>query len=140
MFHAHLSHAGKEMKRLLCAADAMWRAFDEGLLTGKGLDTPEGRRGALLLTLAGLLEFPADQNFVDGLWSMALDALRLPPISRTLVRNCINDADHDASNYYGSKRGLGQLMGDLERSDPLALEQLKSDDPKIGRAREIVVP
>jgi hypothetical protein len=137
MFHAWLSHAGKEMKRLLCAADAMWRAFDAGLLNGKGLDTPEGRRGALLLTLAGLLEFPADQNFIDGLWSMALDALRLPPISRTLVRNCINEEDHDASNYYGSKRGLRQLLGDLGKSDPLALEQLKSDDPKIGRAREI---
>ena len=41
----------------------------------------------LVLTLAGLLEFPADQNFIDGLWSLALRMLNLPPISRSLVRS-----------------------------------------------------
>jgi len=137
MLHAHLSHAGKEMKRLLCAADAMWRAFDTGLLDGPPMHTPAGKRGAILLTLAGLLEFPADQNFVDGLWAMALEALRFPPISRSLVRGCINDADHEASNYYGSRRGLGQLLEDLAKSDPLALSVLEGDDPKVGRAKEI---
>ncbi|MRG92111.1 hypothetical protein [Polyangium spumosum] len=137
MLHAHLSHAGKEMKRLLCAADAMWRAFDTGLLDGPPMHTPEGKRGAVLLTLAGLLEFPADQNFVDGLWAMALEALRFPPISRSLVRACITEADHQASNYYGSKRGLAQLLVDLGKSDPLALSALESEDPKVGRAKEI---
>ncbi|TKD09409.1 hypothetical protein [Polyangium fumosum] len=137
MMHAHLSHAGKEIKRLLCAADAMWRAFDTGLLDGPPMHTPAGKRAAVLLMLAGLLEFPADQNFVDGLWSMALEALRFPSISRSLVRGCITDADHDASNYYGSRRGLVQLLEDLGRSDPLAHAVLASEDPKVGRAKEI---
>ncbi|MDC3954052.1 hypothetical protein [Polyangium jinanense] len=137
MMHAHLSHAGKELKRLLCAADAMWRAFDTGLLDGPPMHTPAGKRGAILLTLAGLLEFPADQNFVDGLWSMALEALRFPPISRSVVRGCITEADHEASNYYGSRRGLVQLLEELGKSDPLALSVLESEDPKVGRAKEI---
>ncbi len=137
MMHAHLSHAGKEMKRLLCAADAMWRAFDTGLLDGPPMHTLAGKRGAVLLTLAGLLEFPADQNFVDGLWAMALEALRFPPISRSVVRGCITEADHGASNYYGSRRGLGQLFTDLGTSDPLALAMLESEDLKVGRAKEI---
>ncbi|MDI1448472.1 hypothetical protein [Polyangium sp. 6x1] len=137
MMHAHLSHAGKELKRLLCAADALWRAFDTGLLDGPPMHTLAGKRGAVLLTLAGLLEFPADQNFVDGLWAMALEALRFPSISRTLVRGCITDADHDASNYYGSRRGLVQLLEDLGKSDPLAFSMLASEDPKVGRAKEI---
>ena len=46
----------------------------------------------LLLTLAGLLEFPADQNFLDGLWAMALKALRLPDISRSARARCITTA------------------------------------------------
>jgi len=138
LLHAYLSHAGKEMKRLLCAADAMWRAFDTGLLSGATFDKPEGKRGALLLTLAGLLEFPADQNFVDGLWAMALEVLRFPPISRSLVRGCITEEDHQASNYYGSIRGIGQLLATLAKSEPLVLEWLKSDDPKVGRAKEMV--
>jgi len=138
MMHAHLSHAGKEMKRLLCAADAMWRAFDTGLLSGPPMDTLEAKRAAVLLTLAGLLEFPADQNFVDGLWAMALDALCFPSISRSLVRACITEEDHQASNYYGSRRGLGQLVASLGKSDPLALDVLRSEDPTIGRAKAIV--
>lgn len=137
MFHAHLSHAGKEYKRLLCAADAMWRAFDMGLLPDPALDSVAAKRSAVLLMLAGLLEFPADQNFIDGLWTSALEILRFPVISRSLVRACITEADHDASNYYGSRRGIGQLLDDLAKSDPLARERLASDDPSIGRAKEI---
>lgn len=138
MFHAWLAHAGKEMKRLLCAADAMWRAFDTGLLAGETFDTPAKKRGAILLTLAGLLEFPADQNFVDGLWAMALEALRFPSISRSLVRGCITEEDHQASNYYGSVRGIGQLIDDLRKSDPLALDTLEtSESSKVGRAKEL---
>ncbi len=141
MFHSHLSHAAPELKRLLCAAEAMRRALDLGVLPQEGpLATPLAQRGALLLLLAGLLEFPADQNFIDGLWSMALKLLNLPSISRSLVRGCITDADHGASNYYGSRRGLLQLLGDdrtegaLKKSDPLAFARLKSDDPTVGRA------
>lgn len=145
LFNSHLSHAAKELKRLLCAADALWRAFDLGYMPKEGLTkTPVGQRAALLLTLAGLLEFPADQNFVDGLWSMALETLNLPEISRSVVRGCITDDDHDASNYYGSKRGITQLIGTssspggaVAKADPLAFERLSSDDPAVGRAREI---
>jgi hypothetical protein len=137
MFHAHLSHAGKEFKRLLCAADAMWRAFDMAILPDPTFETLAHKRAGVLLMLAGLLEFPADQNFIDGLWTMALEVLRFPVISRSLVRACITDADHDASNYYGSRRGVGQLLDDLAKADPLARERLASDDPSIGRAKEI---
>jgi len=137
MFHAYLSHAGKEYKRLLCAADAMWRAFDIGLLPDSCYETIAHKRAGVLLMLAGLLEFPADQNFIDGLWTMALEVLRFPVISRSLVRACITEADHDASNYYGSRRGIGQLLEDLAKADPLARERLSSDDPTIGRAKEI---
>lgn len=146
MIHSHLSHAAKELKRLLAAADAMNRAFDLGYLPKEGLmATPLGRRGALLLTLAGLLEYPADQNHIDGLWAMALKQLRLPDISRSVVRGCITDADHDASNYYGSRRGIRQLVGDgtstgdLGKADPAAHEHLKDPDPSIGRARPLAV-
>lgn len=138
MFHACLSHAGKEFKRLLCAADAMWRAFDMGLLPDPSFETIAHKRAAVLLMLAGLLEFPADQNFIDGLWTMALEVLRFPAISRTLVRACITEADHDASNYYGSRRGLEQLLDELAKADPLARERLSSDEASIGRAKEIL--
>src|SRR5262249_48783262 len=103
MFHSYLAHSAWELKRLISAADAQRRAFDLGLLPATGLlATGLGQRGALLLTLAGLLEFPADQNFIDGLWNLGLRMLNLPPISRSLVRGCITQQDHDASNYYGS--------------------------------------
>jgi hypothetical protein len=145
LFNSHLSHAAKELKRLLCAADALWRAFDLGYMPKEGVTkSPAGQRAALLLTLAGLLEFPADQNFVDGLWSMALEALNLPEISRSVVRSCITDEDHDNSNYYGSKRGITQLVGPasapggaVAKADPVVFERLASDDPAVGRAREI---
>lgn len=141
MFHSHLSHAGKELKRLMCAAEAFWRAIDLGHLPKRGvLATPLGQRSALLLTLSGLLEFPADQNYIDGLWAMALSALNFPEISRSTIRACITEEDHDASNYYGSVRGVRQLMGRpgapgaLESADALMYERLKSEDVQIGRA------
>ena len=147
MFHAWLSHAPEELKRLLVAAEAMNRAFDLKLLPSQGrLGTPQARRGALLLTMAGLLEFPADQNRLDGLWATALRMLNLPDISRTLVRRCITTADHDASNYYGSVRGLAQLVGagadqgELGKADPLAWSRLASADPSIGRAAALTIP
>jgi hypothetical protein len=147
MFHGFLSHAADELKRLLCAAEAMWRALDIGLLPSRGLlATPLGQRGAVLLMLAGLLEFPADQNFIDGIWGMALKMLNLPELSRTVVRACITDADHDASNYYGSVRGLKQLLGEkldggaLRKADPAAFERLASADPQVGRAAELTLP
>ena len=140
MLHSYLSHSGKELKRLLVAADALWRAFDLGYMPSEGpVETVGGKRAMLLLTLAGLLDFPADQNFVDGLWAMALKALRLPEISRSLVRGCITSADHDSDNYYGSRRGIGQLLSTLERSDSLAHAKLVSDDPSVGRAAELVI-
>jgi hypothetical protein len=135
MMHAHLSHAGKELKRLLVAADALWRAIDLGYLPAEGdLGSPAGQRGMLLLTLAGLLEFPADQNLLDGLWAMALGALRMPEISRSLVRGSITEEDHDADSYYGSRRGLRQLLETLKKGDALAYEKLSSADPSVGRA------
>ncbi|MFO0573752.1 MAG: hypothetical protein U1A78_07140 [Polyangia bacterium] len=147
MFHSFLGHAPWELKRLLCAAEALRRALDLGLLPAAGpLATRLGQRGALLLLLAGLLEFPADQNFIDGLWSTALKLLNLPPISRTLVRGCINQADHDASNYYGSVRGLRQLLGDdkadgaLKKSDPVAFAKLQDEDDRIGRPQPLELP
>lgn len=140
MFHAYLSHSGKELKRLLVAADALARALDLGHLPAKGrLAEPLGQRAMLLLTLAGLLDYPADQNFLDGLWAMALRALRLPEISRSLVRGCITSEDHDASSYYGSKRGIGQLIEALKKSDSLAYARLCDPDPTIGRAAELDV-
>jgi hypothetical protein len=138
MLHSWLAHSGKEMKRLLVAADALWRAIDLGYLAADGdLATPLGQRSMLLLTLAGLLEFPADQNFLDGLWSMALKELRFPEVSRSLVRGCITSEDHDASNYYGSRRGLRQLMGALQNSDPVVYAKMKSDSLEVGRAAPI---
>ena len=109
--------------------------------------TPLGRRAALLLTLAGLLEYPADQNAIDGLWAMALKALNFPDISRSVVRGCITQEDHDASNYYGSRRGIRQLIGkgeadttgDLARADPAAFARLSDPDPTIGRALPLAV-
>jgi hypothetical protein len=140
MFHAYLCHAGKELKRLLVAADALWRAADLGHFDGRReLETGFGRRGMLLLTLAGLLEFPADQNYVDGLWSMALKALRLPPLSRSLVRAATTDADHAANNYYGSKRGLTHLRELLQESEPLAYQKLARGGVEVGRAAELDV-
>ena len=112
----------------------------------RSLATPLAQRGALLLTLAGLLEFPADQNFIDGLWSMALQMLNLPSISRSVVRSCITDADHHASNYYGSRRGIVQLIGDtkvesaLKKADPVAYARLASDDASVGRALPLQLP
>jgi hypothetical protein len=138
LFHSWLSHAAKELKRLLCATDAMRRAFDLGYLAPTDLlSTVRGQRCAMLLTMAGLLEFPADQNFIDGLWNMALKALRLPEVSRSVVRACITEEDHDLSNYYGSRRGLRQLLTTLEKSDPVLYEQLGSDDPRVGRLAEL---
>lgn len=140
MMHAYLGHAGKELKRLLVAADALWRAIDLGYMPAEGpIATPIGQRAMLLLTLAGLLEFPADQNFIDGLWAMALKALRLPEISRSLVRGCITQQDHDADNYYGSRRGIGQLLDTLKKSDTLAYEKLAGDDPSVGRAAPLEI-
>jgi hypothetical protein len=138
MFHAWLAHAGKELKRLLVCADILWRTIDLGYLPAKGqLETLAGQRAMLLLSLAGLLEFPADQNFLDGLWSMALQTLRLPDISRSTVRACITEEDHDNDNYYGSMRGIGQLLDTLKKSEPLAFEKLSSKDRTIGRAAEL---
>ncbi len=146
MCHAWLSHAAQELKRLLAAADAYWRAIDLGYLGARApLDSPLGQRGGLLILLAGLLEFPADQNMIDTLWGMALDMLGLPKISRSLVRRCINDEDHDAGNYYGSRRGISELVGDgestgkLETQDPVAFEQLRADDPTVGRLRSLAL-
>ncbi len=142
MFHSWLAHTGMELKRLLVAAEAVWAALDGGYLPAEGhLATAEGQRGMVLLTLAGLLEFPSDQNYIDALWAQALRALGLPDISRSVVRACINDADHDASNYYGSRRGLAQLLGTdgskgaLASADPVAAARLRDPDPTIGRAR-----
>lgn len=143
LFHSHLSHSAQELKRLLVAAEAWWRAIDLGYLGARApLDTPLGRRAGLLLLLAGLLEFPADQNYIDGLWEMALDLLQLPRLSRTLVRRCITEADHSNSNYYGSIRGITQLIGrpdapggELQASNPAAFDELSSPEPAIGRAR-----
>lgn len=145
LFHAHLSHAAQELKRLLVAAEAWWKAIDLGLLGAEEpLTTPLGRRAGLLLLLAGLLEFPADQNFIDALWEMALDMLRLPRLSRSLVRRCITDADHDEGNYYGSVRGVRALIGGpeapggaLREANPAAYDELASGDPQIGRARPL---
>lgn len=147
MCHSFLSHAAPELKRLLCAAEALRRSLDVGILPPEGpLATPLAQRGALLLTLAGLLEFPADQNFIDGLWSMALKMLNLPSISRSVVRSCITDADHHASNYYGSRRGIVQIIGDtkvesaLKKADPVAYARLASDDVSVGRALPLPLP
>jgi hypothetical protein len=146
MFHAWLAHAPEELKRLLVAAEAMNRAFDLKHLPAEGaLSTPQARRGAVLLTLAGLLEFPADQNRLDGLWATALRMLNLPDISRSVVRACITDEDHDASNYYGSVRGLRALVGAgadrgaLGRADALAWSRIAAADPAVGRAATLAL-
>ncbi|MEZ4381976.1 MAG: hypothetical protein R3A79_11565 [Nannocystaceae bacterium] len=144
MAHAWLSHAAQELKRLLTAADAYWRAIDLGYLGARApLNTPAGQRGGLLLTLAGLLEFPADQNMIDALWGMALEMLNLPKLSRSLVRRCITDEDHNHGNYYGSRRGVRELMGaegepgKIEAADPVAYAALVADDPSVGRAKPL---
>ena len=144
MLHAWLSHSAQELKRLLVAAEAYWRAIDLGYLGAAPLDTPAARRAGLLLMLAGLLEFPADPNLLDGLWESALDMLRLPRLSRSLVRRCIDDEDHAHSNYYGSARGVVALIGTpaqpggrLKAESPVAFDEIVRDDPTIGRARPL---
>ena len=121
--------------------------LDLGILPKSGsLSTLAGQRGAVLLCLAGLLEYPADQNQLDALWAAALAQLNLPDISRSVVRGCITEADHDASNYYGSVRSLRQLLGDgrdnkgdLGKADAVAWQKLQSTDPLVGRARPLVL-
>ena len=144
MLHAWLSHSAQELKRLLVAADAYWRAIDLGYLGVAPLDTLAGQRAGLLLLLAGLLEFPADPNLLDGLWEQALDMLRLPRLSRSLVRRCIDDQDHGNSNYYGSTRGIAALIGTtdkpggvLKESSPVAYDEIVGDNLEIGRARPL---
>ena len=144
MLHSWLSHAAQELKRLLTTADAYWRAIDLGYLGGQApLNSIEGQRAGLLLMLAGLLEFPADQNMIDALWGMCLDMLNLPKISRSLVRRCITDEDHNQGNYYGSRRGIGELLGEggepgkLESSDPVTYAAFIAEDPSIGRAKPL---
>jgi len=146
MLHAWLSHSAQELKRLLVAADAYWRAIDLGYLGVAPLDTLPGQRAGLLLLLAGLLEFPADPNLLDGLWEQALDLLRLPRLSRSLVRRCIDDQDHANSNYYGSTRGIAALIGSAEKpggalkeASPVAYDEIVGDNLEIGRARPLVL-
>jgi hypothetical protein len=146
LMHAWLSHSAQELKRLLVAADAYWRALDLGHLKGAPLDTLGGQRAGLLLLLAGLLEFPADPNMLDGLWESALDLLRLPRLSRSLVRRCIDDADHDRGNYYGSVRGVKALIGEGDRpgaihaTSPVAHDEIVGVDPMVGRLRPLQLP
>lgn len=143
MMHAWLSHSAQELKRLLVAADAYWRALDLGYLKGAPLDTPGGQRAGLLLLLAGLLEFPADPNMLDGLWENALDLLKLPRLSRSLVRRCIDSEDHDRGNYYGSARGVVALLGDAKRTgaikeaSPVAHDEIVGGDATVGRLRPL---
>jgi hypothetical protein len=143
--HSWLSHSAQELKRLLVAAEAYWRAIDLGYLKSDELDTPGGQRAGLLLLLAGLLEFPADPNLLDGLWESALDMLQLPRLSRTVVRRCIDDADHEHGNYYGSERGIAALLGTdktpgaIQQTSPVAHDELVSGT-HVGRARPLQLP
>ncbi|HND32347.1 MAG TPA: hypothetical protein PLA94_20225, partial [Myxococcota bacterium] len=142
-FHAWLSDAPRELKRLLVTAEAMNRAYDLGILKAT---SPLTRRAAILLTLAGLLEFPSDQNQLDALWAISLKMLNFPEISRSTVRSCLTDEDHARNNYYGSRRGIRQLVGDgatergsLGSGDPAAWTLLASPDPAIGRAKLMMI-
>ena len=59
------------------------------------------------------------------------------------MRGCITQADHDASNYYGSLRGLAQLVdegGALHKGDAVAYEKLREGDPLVGRAIPLSAP
>ena len=87
----------------------------------------------MLLTLAGLLEFPADQNFIDGLWSMALKALRLPAdLPQRGPRAASPRRITTLSNYYGSRRGLRSSWRRSRRAIPSRFEQLGSEDRSWG--------
>lgn len=142
-FHAWLADAPRELKRLLVTAEAMNRAYDLGILKAT---SPLNRRAAILLTLAGLLEYPSDQNQLDALWSISLKMLNFPEVSRSTVRSCLTDEDHARGNYYGSRRGIRQLVGDgatergsLGTGDPAAWTLLASADPAIGRAKLMMI-
>jgi hypothetical protein len=143
--HSWLSHSAQELKRLLVAAEAYWRAIDLGYLRSDELATPAAQRAGLLLLLAGLLEFPADPNLLDGLWETALDMLQLPRLSRTVVRRCIDDRDHEHGNYYGSERGIAALLGTdktpgaIQQTSPVAHDELVSGT-HVGRARPLQLP
>lgn len=128
-FHAWLSHAPMELKRLLVAAEAVRQGVTGGWVTA---GTPLENACFVLLTLAGLLEYPADQNNLDALWAAALRMLDLPEVSRSAVRDCITSADHDNDDYYGSKRGLKQLAAVLA-TDPVVRRALEAG----GRARSL---
>jgi hypothetical protein len=136
LFHSWLSHCPRELKRLLCAAEAMRRAFELKLLPAPQLATPFAQRGAILLTMMGLLAFPADPNHLDAIWALALQALQFPELARNVVASCISEKDQEKrDDYYGSFEDLIQLKTAIRKADPLALEKLESDDPQIGRAR-----
>jgi hypothetical protein len=144
--HSWLAHSAQELKRLLVAAEAWWRAIDLGYLKTDGaLATPEGQRAGLLLLLAGLLEFPADPNLLDGLWESALDMLQFPRLSRTVIRRCIDDTDHEHGNYYGSDRGIAALLGTskapgaIKTASPVAHDELVSG-AHVGRPRPLQLP
>ncbi|EYF05967.1 hypothetical protein [Chondromyces apiculatus] len=140
LFHSFLSHASKEVKALLCAADALRRALDVGYLPAEGpLAGVAGQRGAILLLLSGMLEVPAPQNLLDALWATALSALKLPEVSRNVVRSCVSESELERSNIFGSARGLQQLLATLEARDPVAYAQLAGEDPAVGRLQPLVL-
>jgi hypothetical protein len=117
----------------------MRRALDTGRISSLG--EPLAQRGAILLTMKGLLEFAADPNLVDAVWALALDALNLPGLARSVVRGVITDREHEKlDDYYGSFKDLDKLKKAIAKADPLALKKLESDDAQIGRAKPLKLP
>ena len=74
------------------------------------------------------------------MWSLTLKMLNFPDISRSLVRGCITEADHSASNYYGSRRGLKQLMDTFAAGDALLYTRLCDENAPVGRAGALDLP
>lgn len=147
LFHSYLSHSAKEMKRLLAAAEAMNRAFDLGYLPKEGaMATPLGRRAALLLTLAGLLEYPADQNAMDsGPWrsrrsisrtSRAASSAGASPRRITMPPTT---TDRAAGSGSSSARVRRTWQAISPAPDPAAFARLSDPDETIGRALPIAV-
>jgi hypothetical protein len=90
--------------------------------------------------MAGLLDFPGETTALPAMWALALEALALPALPGALVDGCITTADHDHDHYYGSIAGLERLDAAIKQADPAAYARLQSNDPSVGRARELVLP
>ena len=142
MFHSHLSHAAPELKRLLlCSGSHAPRTGSGNAAAGKDRwqhSLPSAVPCFLLLQDC-LSSPPTRTSSTDcGAWRSSSQPAEHFTITRSRLHHRCRSQRIEL--LCGSRRGLLQLLGDgttdgaLKKSDPLAYERLRSDDPSIGRA------